>query len=410
MDKICFVVGLYGDEVNGGAEKHCKMLAEKAASRYQVEVLTSTTDNYTSFNPFYAEGSTVIDNVTVRRFKTQDFNPAAFDEAYKKSRWGRKIRRFLYKAGILKHLANIFPRFTFALKDELKVLKSHGLFSKELIKFAIENEHHYKAFFLLSYPNPNFFFINAAIAQKCVLIPTAHNEGDFFRSYLTHIFTTINHIAFNTEAERQLCRDIFGKKMVNNSILAVGTDLIPPVTYETISQKFKLPERYILYFGRIAKEKIGNLLQWFLNFKRISADPVKLVLTGGLFMDKVDHPDIIYTGFVTESEKTALIQHSQLVVNPSDRESLSLLLLETMQLGKPSLVNGKSEVLKQHCINSGFASAYYTSEKDFTQKLDRLLKLTHEQKKELGARCVDYIVQNYNWSLILSRLENIVEE
>ncbi len=410
MDKICFVVGLYGDEVNGGAEKHCKMLAEKATSLYAVDVLTSTANNYTTFAPFFAEGTTSLKKVTVRRFRSENFIPATFVEAYKKSRLGRKIRRFFYKSGILRHIASIFPIWAFPLAKELKTLRAHGLFSQELIDYLTRNHDAYKVIFLISYPNPNFYFINEAIGRKCVLIPTAHNEGDFFRSYLTHIFTSIKHIAFNTEAERLLCRDIFGKKMADSSILAVGTELIPPAAYKTIRQKFQLPDRYILYFGRITKEKIGNLLAWFLKYKQISTDSVKLVLTGGLFMDKIDHPDIIYTGFVTESEKTALIQHSLLVVNPSDRESLSLLLLETMQLGKPSLVNGKSEVLKQHCIDSSFASAYYISEKDFITKLDRLLKLSPEQKKELSTSCVNYVVQNYNWSIILNRLEKIVEK
>lgn len=40
--KIAFVIIRYGADVNGGAELHCRMLAERLVSYYDVEVLTST--------------------------------------------------------------------------------------------------------------------------------------------------------------------------------------------------------------------------------------------------------------------------------------------------------------------------------------------------------------------------------
>lgn len=410
MEKICFVVGLYGDEVSGGAEKHCKMLAEKASQLYDVEVLTSTTNDYKTFAPFYPEGITSLAGVTVRRFSPQAYDHVAFDRSYKKSRWGRKIRRLLYRTGLLKHIASIFPIWNIALTKELETLRLSGLYTPDLVGFLSTNEQDYQAVFLLSYPCPNFYFINKRIPHKCILIPTAHDEGDFFRSYLSHIFTTVRHIAFNTEMERALCYRIFGNKMATSSILAVGTELSEASSYTHIQAKFNLPERYVLYFGRIAKEKIGNLIDWFLEYKTTSGDTIKLVLTGGIFMEQYDHPDIIYTGFVSESEKTALIEHAQLVINPSDRESLSLLLLETMQLGKLSLVNGKSDVLKQHCIDSDFAAQYYLSKPDFIQKLNEMLASGRfEENEKQRQKAIRYVAENYSWDKILARLKAVVD-
>lgn len=409
MEKICFVVGLYGEEVNGGAEKHCKMLAEQASKRYEVEVLTSTTNDYKTFTPFYPEGITQLNGVTIRRFTSQPFNRAAFDQAYKKSRWGRKIRRLLYRTGLLKYIASIFPKWNIALAKELETLQLNGLYSPDLIDFLSANEQGYRAIFLLSYPCPNFYFINKRLPQRCILIPTAHDEGDFFRSYLSHIFTSVRHIAFNTEMERALCHRIFGNKMAPSSILAVGIELSEASSYTHIQQKFNLPERYILYFGRIAKEKLGNLIDWFLEYKATSSDTTKLVLTGGIFMERYDHPDIIYTGFVSESEKTALIEHAQLVINPSDRESLSLLLLETMQLGKPSLVNGRSDVLRQHCIDSDFAAQYYISKSDFIQKLSRMLASGQlKENEEQHQKAIRYVEENYSWDKVLERFKILI--
>lgn len=407
MEKIAFVIGLYGEEVNGGAEKHCKMLAEHLVSHYSVEVLTSTTSNYVTFEPFYTEGTDYLNKIKVTRFRCNPFDPKVHEKARKKGRLGRKIRRLLFKTGILTPLANLFSRWSIGLEKELEILKSHGLYSERLIQYVRQHYEDYKVIVLLSYPNPNFYFINELIPEKCLLIPTAHNEGDIFRSFHTHLFTTVRHIAFNTETEEELCRSIFGNKMSKSSILAVGIDLAEPAGKEYIYQKFHLPQRYILYFGRISEVKINKLIAWFLDYKRITKDDVKLVLTGEVFMDKLSHDEIIYTGFVTESEKTALIQHCQLVVNPSDKESLSLLLLETMSLGKPALVNGASEVMRQHSLKSGYAVEHYLSKSEFIKKMTLMLIGSVDDQK-IREKAMQYVKENYAWDVIVGRFREIL--
>lgn len=408
--KVCFVVGLYGEEVNGGAEKHCMMLAEKVAENgYDVEVLTSTFDDYTSFKPYYQIGESIINNVLVRRFESSPYDNKTYKKAYKNSKYGRIFRRLLYRLNLLGLIVKKWPVWQLAREKEEKWLKSNGLYSPDLIDYVYKNQHMYKAIIMISYPCPNFYFITKVVPKKTILIPTAHDEGNFFRPYLTDVFTKVSHIAFNTAVEQTLCKNIFGKDMSPSSILAVGLDIVPPISSEILREKFNLPNRYILYFGRIAKEKIGDLLKWFLHYKTITPDPVKLVLTGGLFMEKIQHPDIIYTGFVHEAEKTALIKSATLIVNPSNRESLSLLLLEAMALGKPVLVNGKSEVLKQHCIDSNFASQYYLSKTDFIQKLSKMLSTTIDQK-ELERKTMDYVETNYSWSLISKRFDLLLKQ
>ena len=70
-----------------------------------------------------------------------------------------------------------------------------------------------------------------------------------------------------------------------------------------------------------------------------------------------------------EQEKTSIIQHAKIVINPSLYESLSLILLEAMALKKAMLVNGNCNVLKEHCHKSNNAALYYTNEKSFIDKL-----------------------------------------
>ncbi len=42
MKKIAFIIVRYGENINGGAEVHCQMLAERLLPYYEVEVLTTT--------------------------------------------------------------------------------------------------------------------------------------------------------------------------------------------------------------------------------------------------------------------------------------------------------------------------------------------------------------------------------
>ena len=69
MKKIAFIIIRYGREVNGGAEAHCRMLAERLTPYYDVEVLTTTTRVFNDPAQDFEEGTSVENGVRIRRFK-----------------------------------------------------------------------------------------------------------------------------------------------------------------------------------------------------------------------------------------------------------------------------------------------------------------------------------------------------
>ncbi|MDM1049867.1 glycosyltransferase [Sphingobacterium hotanense] len=409
MDKICFLVCQYGKEVNGGAEYHCKMLAERLVGDFQVDILTTKTINYHTFEPYYKNNQETINGVNILRFDCIDYSAEEHGKWRKKTKFPRKVRRNLFRMGLLETAANMNHIWDMGIKNEEMLLKTHGFYSPDLLNYLEANKDSYKAIILMSYVYPHTIFGSRIAPEKTILIPTVHNEGDIFRSIQTHLFTSVKHIGFNTEEERNLARKIFGNKMSESSILAVGieTEFENSISKTEIQKKFTLPERYLHYFGRICNSKMDKLIPWFIRYKEKFPSNLKLVLTGRLFQEKVEHPDIIYTGFVTDEEKIALVKNATLIINPSRNESLSLLLLEAMKLGKTVLVNKKSDVMVGHAIRSDYAAEPYGNEKDFQEKIRKHLEHP-ELNEESEIKAKNYVDEHYSWPIIMGRIKHLI--
>jgi len=409
MEKVCFLVCQYGNEVNGGAEYHCKMLAERLTSNYHVDVLTTKIINYNTYEPYYTESSEHINGVHVLRFDCQPFNRKTHDYWRKKSKLSRKIRRNLYRLGLSKSISNLLPVWNLGIKQETEVLKSHGFYSTEMLDYLQQNKHQYKAIILMSYHNPHTIFGAQIAPEKTILIPTLHEESEAFRSIQTHVFTKVGHIAFNTIEETNLAKQLFGNRIAANSVVAVGVETEFGNQDQQVKEKSDLPAHYLHYFGRVCRSKLDQLIPWFIDYKKKNPSDLKLVLTGRIFEEKIVHPDLIYTGFVSDEEKIDLVKNATLVVNPSKSESLSLLLLEAMDLGKTVIVNGKSDVMKGHAIRSGFAAEYYMNKDDFQQIIHKYLT-NPELLADNKVKAKNYVQENYNWKLIMQRVHHMIEQ
>ena len=68
--------------------------------------------------------------------------------------------------------------------------------------------------------------------------------------------------------------------------------------------------------------------------------------------------DIICLGFVSEEEKLKWMSKARALILPSRYESLYFICIRSFGDGSPVLVNGRSSVLKGHCIRSGAGYIY----------------------------------------------------
>lgn len=409
-EKVAFVVVRYGKDINGGAEYHCQMLAERLVNDYEVEVLTTCVRQVSTGENFYPEGVEHWNGVLIRRFRSNPIQPQQAASYARQAKPARRFRRFLYQMRLLQLITRFVPVWHYKEAAEVKAMNADMFYSSDLNVFIAAHKEEYKAFIAMSLDYPTFYYTALAAGEKTIAIPTMHEVGISFRSLLTSAISRIAYIGFNTGEEQKLGKRIFGKAIQSCGIISVGIETPDAADWDGVQRKFHLPERYLLYVGRITKVKLYRLLPYFLQYKKkYPSSALKLVLLGGITdeVEKVMNEHVVYTGYVSDEEKMAILQHAEIVVNPSNGESLSLILLEAMNQGKPVLVNGRCKVLKEHCFKSNFAAFYYMNQRGFNQKLHQL-ESSADLRRQMGDKGMTYVQRNYNWSLIMTRLKQAI--
>ena len=124
-------------------------------------------------------------------------------------------------------------------------------------------------------------------------------------------------------------------------------------------------------------------------------------------MEIPEDPGIIRLGFVSEEMKYAVMREAQALVLFSRFESLSIVLLESMMMGRPVLVSGHSEVLKGHCVRSN-AGLYFENYYEFDRALTWMTEHPEEYEvmRENGRR---YVGENYRWDGIVERIRRLID-
>ena len=111
--------------------------------------------------------------------------------------------------------------------------------------------------------------------------------------------------------------------------------------------------------------------------------------------DLVAHPDVVVTGFVDEATRQAAVAGAAVAVQPSYRESFSLVLAEAWAEGKPALVQRACAVTNGQVRRSG-GGIPYRGYAEFEAAVDLLLD-SPELAATLGARGRRFVEDHYSW-------------
>lgn len=384
---IAFVVQRYGLEINGGAELHCRWVAEHMRKYMPVEVLTSCAHDYITWRNHYPEGEEVISDIRVRRFPvTKPRSPEKF---------GR--------------LQNYILEREHREKDELAWLEEEGPTSPKLIHFIRKHESDYDYFIFFSYRYYHAYWGIHTVPGKSILVPTAEHDPVIHLKIFRDLFRMPRAFIYNSEEERVMIQTLSRNQSVPGLVVGVGTEVPSSFSAERFRQKHGVDGPYMIYVGRIDQNKgCPHLFDHFLRFKKDTGSDIKLVLIGNTVLKIPSHPDVRHLGFLPEEDKFDALSGAELLVMPSFYESLSMVTLEAWALGRAVLANAHCEVLKGQCQRSN-GGLYYENYPEFREAL-KLLLASPRLRAVLGENGKAYYDANYTWDIIEKKYLAIMNE
>ncbi len=380
--KLAFVVQRYGADIAGGSEGHCRQLALRLAARHDITVLTTCARDYVSWANAYPPGVTADEGVRVHRFPVGrqrslstfgDLSDEVFDGGAPRERQ----EQWFHENG---------PD-TPALLD---YLRAHG------------RDYDLVLFWTYRYA-PSYFGV-PIVDDRAVLVPTAEEDPAIDLEVLPEFFARPKGFLFLTPEEQTLIANRMNTPMPPSAVIGIGLDEV----HLKVDTALDLPQPFVLYLGRIDKNKgCDTLLEYFQQYAASHPD-VTLVLAGPAKLQIPNHPQIRALGYVTEQQRDALLARASVLVVPSPYESLSIVLLEGWNASVPALVNARCKVLAGQ-VRRADGGIAYRSPAEFEEALDYLL--THPaERSALGAQGRAYVDREYRWPLVIERVERLLGE
>lgn len=378
--RVGFVVHRYHPQMGGGAERHCGLVAKHLAGDWDCEIITTTAEDYRTWDHHYTAGLDASGVVPVRRFavdRPRDY--AVFDRM---------------SPGVLDR-----PHSD---ADEAAWIDAQGPVCSRLAEYVELHASEYDLFVFFTYLYWTTVRVLPRVAEKAWLVPTAHDEKPITLSVYDHVFRAPQAILYNTDAEMEFCVRRFAARAPVEVVVGCGVE--PPSAPDKTGWRRRLQERgveppYVLYLGRVDPAKGCDTL--VASYRRLLDEDAgwpPLVLVGPVTMPIAPHPRIVTIGHVDESTKAAALADAALLVQPSPFESLSLVLLEAWLAERPVLVNGRCEVLRRQVVAAG-GGLYYDTDAELREALIRLLSRPRDGAA-LGRAGRAFVETRYTWPRI----------
>jgi glycosyltransferase involved in cell wall biosynthesis len=389
--KLAFVVQRYGLEINGGAELHCRWIAEHIKKYHDVRVLTTRAFDYVTWKNHYPEGEEIVNGIPVKRFSvSRPRNP---------ERFGR--------------IQNNILENEHSLQDELNWLEEEGPLAPMLIDYIHNHRDDYDYFLFFSYRYYHSYWGINTLPHKSILVPTAEHDPVIHLRIFKELFKKPRAFVYNSVEEKKMINSLSWNEDIPGDVVGVGTEIPSSYSSEKFRQTFGHTGDYVVYIGRIDENKgCVQLFNYFQQFKKEESLEVKLVLIGSSKLNIPSHPDIVYLGFLSEEDKFSALEGALVLMMPSFYESLSMVTLEAWALGKPVLANGQCDVLRGQCLRSK-AGLFYQNYAEFHEAFKLLLQ-SPGLREAMGRNGERYFRDNYTWGVIekkyLSLLDKLEKE
>jgi glycosyltransferase involved in cell wall biosynthesis len=378
--RIAFVTTRYGADIVGGAEAVVRDTAIGLARRgWEVQVLaTCATNPYTWANEL-PEGLQEDSGLLVRRF-ANILSTSASEE--------HRVH------------GNIYYGQSTTIDEQVTWLnalfRSPGMFDA-----LLRERDDFDAFVFAPYLFWNTTVCMPLVADRAVVMPCFHDEAYAHLDVMRHVLSLPASVWFLSGPEHDLAHRL-GPVSPHHSVIGSGLDVPPDHAPEEFREEYGIDEPFLLYLGRREADKGWP---WLLDVFAGTKSRVKLVSAGS------GHPDVpprlrgrvIDIGYLTTEQRNSALAAALAYVQPSLNESFSRTTMESWLAGRPVLVRRGSAVVEWHSSRCEGGLAFANSV-ELGKHLARFLN-DPEVAAEMGRRGRAYVMENYQWSQVLDRME-----
>lgn len=410
MERIAIVAPKFGKDINGGQELHVSLIANRLKDKYDITILSSCLNDKDEAT--YPIGENRDEGFRIIRFAADTPDQKKHEKAF---RYLHKSRIYKEKKISITNLFSLLPK-----KIKYRHRKNHKQIFEDwvntqnphcsqLIEYIKNNQKEFSAFIFFGYWNYLTYAGLKEVPDKSILIPIAHNEATIYFDGLGKVFSLPRIILYNSQPEKELVESLHPEaKNTTSEIVGLGFEK-PYIDLEYAKNK-TIDYPFFVYIGRIHEHKgCKQMLEDFESYKQAYHNDYKLVLIGKNFMDVPKTSDnIVYLGFVDDQEKYFYLQHADALIIPSMHESLSMVTLEAMLMGKPVIANRKADVLKSH-IEISRAGYTYENKEEFCDILNKVIHLSDNEKEEIAKNGISYVERNYQWPVIVNKFVTAIE-
>ena len=384
--KLAFVVQRYGVEIAGGAEYHCRLIAELLRDHGDVDVFTTCALDYVEWKNHYPEGETLLNGVRVRRFRVEQ---------------PRDILRFA-------RLSERIQSPDHSAEDEEAWMDAQGPYSQALRDHVakVADEGRYDALIFFSYRYWTTCRTLKPSRTPSILAPTAEDDGLYRLGLFRPLFDAATQFAFNSVEERHMLETSV-ERALPGEIVGVGSALPSSMDGASFRKRHGIAGPFLLYVGRIDLNKgCPELFDHFLRYLKETGSNLSLVLVGRALLELPRDDSIRALGFLDDVDKWNALAACMALAIPSKLESLSMATLEAFFAERPVVANAACAVLRGQCRRSG-GGLYYSNYDEFREIL-ATLERDAALRARMGRSGHAYFQKHYAWPVILEKYLRLI--
>jgi glycosyltransferase involved in cell wall biosynthesis len=383
--RLACVIHRFGDELAGGSENHCRLVAEHLAATHDVTILTTCARDHVTWENSYQAGESRLGPLTVLRF------PVARQ---------RDIHRFI-------DISDVVFSGRATPSEEEDWFRENGPVTPDLLDYLDRHGGDYHRVLFWSYRYFNTYFGLPFAADRAVLVPTAEEDPAIHISLLADYFARPAGYLFLTPEEQQLvgCRV---PAATPSSVIGCGIDPPRDAADGGRLEALDIADPFVLYLGRIDPNKGCTALLGHFSKYVAAGGTAQLVMAGPANMPVPDAPWIRRLGFVDAGVRDALLARARVLLMPSPFESLSMVLLEAWNRSTPVLVNARCAALRGQVLRAD-GGLYYRTAAEFVAALTFLLE-DPVVATQFGRQGFAYVDREYRWPTVMGKVETLLEE